>query len=64
MKTQAEIEDSAKTKKQLLQLASVAYHPDKNMNVENSDQGAQWHLLCGEIQKILNRFFDRMKGVD
>ncbi|OWF51011.1 hypothetical protein KP79_PYT19606 [Mizuhopecten yessoensis] len=51
--------DYSKTKK-LYQKAVVNYHPDR-ANVE--ENGVQWKVITEEITKLLNRRYNRMKGL-
>ena len=53
-RTDAALSEGSKLRRNLL-LASIAYHPDKNMNVDGTDAGELRFCLCLEIQKILTR---------
>lgn len=52
--------DDNKVTSRQLKKAIVEYHPDKQ---HNKDAGVDWTVLCEEITKQLNAFYEHFKGM-
>jgi hypothetical protein len=54
-----EEEPTSENAKALLRKAVVHYHPDKQ---HSSRDDERWCVLCEEITKFINNFYEMLKG--